>query len=312
LLPVSRRDKFIGALATFVQAIRGGIALLALGLNTVVLTAVLFLCSIAKLLALTDSARSRVRRFLARLPVAWIAINNGIFALLRITQWDIEVPPALNRDGCYLVLSNHQTWADVLILQRSFNRRLPLFRFFVKKALIWLPFLGAAWWTLDMPFMQRYSKEQLDRHPELKGRDLENARQACEKFRQMPVAMMNFPEGTRFTSAKRLQLSSPYRRLLEPHIGGIGQVLYALGDELDTLIDVTIVFPGRGDAVAPTLWQLLSGQVERVMVRARQLPIPRSLRGRNFRTDADFRRELERWVEHLWQEKDELIVSSES
>jgi 1-acyl-sn-glycerol-3-phosphate acyltransferase len=285
--------------------------LLALGLNTILLTLVLLLCSIAKLLAPTEAALARVRKFLARLPVAWISINNGVFSLLRVTQWDIEVPPGLNRDGCYLVLSNHQSWADVLILQRSFNRRLPFFRFFVKKSLIWLPFLGAAWWALDMPFMQRYSREQLEQNPELKGKDLENARESCEKFKQIPVAMMNFPEGTRFSSAKQAHRSSPYRHLLEPRIGGIGQVLYALGDELDALIDVTIVFPGRGGLAAPTLWQLLSGQVERVTVRARQVPIPGSLRGRNFRTDPDFRRELERWVTQMWREKDELVAALE-
>jgi 1-acyl-sn-glycerol-3-phosphate acyltransferase len=291
------------------HAIRGSIVLLALGLNTIVLTLVLFLCSLAKLLALTESARSHVRRFLARLPVAWIAVNNGIFAVMRITHWDIEVPPGLDRKGCYLVLSNHQSWADVLILQRSFNRRLPFFRFFVKKSLIWLPFLGTAWWALDMPFMQRYSKEQLELHPELKGRDMENARQACEKFRHMPVAMMNFPEGTRFSPTKRASQNSAYRMLLEPHIGGIGQVLYALGDELDGLVDVTILLPGRGHAAPPTLWQLLSGRIDRVVVRARHLPISQTLRGRNFRTDPEFRQELEHWIAQLWREKDELLLA---
>lgn len=283
--------------------------LLGLGLNTVLLTLVLLACAPAKLLASSDAASSRVRKFLARLPVAWIAVNNGIFALMRITHWDIEVPAGLNRDGCYLVLSNHQSWADVLILQHSFNRRLPFFRFFVKSALIWLPFLGTAWWALDMPFMQRYSKAQLERRPELKGRDLENARAACEKFRHIPVAMMNFPEGTRFSDAKQAHRNSPYRNLLEPRIGGIGQVLYALGDELDALIDITIVFPGRGGAPAPTLWQLLSGQVARVTVQAREVPIPGQLRGRNFRTDPDFRRELEHWVTQLWRDKDELMTT---
>jgi 1-acyl-sn-glycerol-3-phosphate acyltransferase len=285
--------------------------LLALGLNTILLTLVLLLCAIAKLLAPTEAARSGVRRFLARLPVAWIAINNGLFTVMRITEWDIELPPGLSRDGCYLVLSNHQSWADVLILQRSFNRRLPFFRFFVKQSLIWLPFLGAAWWALDMPFMQRYSRQELERRPELRGRDLESAREACEKFRGVPVAMMNFPEGTRFSAAKQDAGSGPYRNLLEPRIGGIGQVLYALGDELDALIDVTIVFPGRGGAAAPTLWQLVSGQTARVVVRARQVPIPDRLRSRNFRTDPDFRRELELWVNRLWQDKDELIAQLE-
>jgi len=289
------------------DAARGGIVLLALGLNTILLTLVLLLCAIAKLLAPTEAARSGVRRFLARLPVAWIAINNGLFTVMRITEWDIELPPGLSRDGCYLVLSNHQSWADVLILQRSFNRRLPFFRFFVKSSLIWLPILGQAWWALDMPFMKRHSKELLARRPELRGQDLENARKTCEKFRDMPVAMMNFPEGTRISEHKRLGRESSYRNLLEPRIGGIGQVFYALGEQLDALVDVTILYTGTDPAAPLSLWRLVSGQIPRVVVRARQLQIPAHLLGRNFATDLEFREELAAWVRHLWREKDELI-----
>jgi len=271
---------------------------------------IILVCSIAKLLVPEGSALNRVRKFLARLPVVWISINNGVFTLMRITEWRIEIPPGLNRNGCYLVLSNHQSWVDVLVLQRAFNRQLPFFRFFVKSTLIWLPFFGQVWWALDMPFMKRYSRQQLEQNPELKGRDLENAQQACEKFRDIPVSMMNFPEGTRFTVSKRDRAEVPYRNLLEPRIGGIGQVLFALADELDTLIDVTIIFPGRDRATTPTLWQLVSGQIPKIVVQAREVAIPDTLRGRNFRTDPEFRRELEQSVNQLWLEKDELIQDS--
>lgn len=303
----SSRIALIRIFPTIVQSARGAAVLLALGLNTVVLCLVLFLCSFAKLLAPAGAPRRRVRRFLARLPVLWIAVNNGLFSLMRITRWDIEIPPGLKREGSYLVVSNHQSWADVLILQRAFNRRLPFFRFFVKESLIWLPFLGAAWWALDMPFMKRYSREQLAARPELKGRDLENARKACEKFRQMPVAMMNFPEGSRYSISKRDYLGSRYRHLLEPRIGGIGQVLFALDEELDALVDVTIFFGGRGDKAAPTLWEFVSGQAPCVAVRARQVAIPPDLRGSNFRTDLEFRGRLERLISGLWQAKDEEL-----
>lgn len=297
----------IKPVSTLVRYGKGVIVLLALGLNTLLLTPVLLICSIAKLLVPEGAALNRVRKFLARIPVAWIAINNGVFALMRISEWDIEIPPGLNRNGCYLVLSNHQSWVDVLVLQRAFNRQLPFFRFFVKSTLIWLPFFGQAWWALDMPFMKRYSRQQLAENPELKGKDLENARQACEKFRNIPVSMMNFPEGTRFSVSKRDRAKVTYRNLLEPRIGGIGQVLFALADELDTLIDVTIIFPGRDRSTTPTLWQLVSGQIPRIVVRAREVAIPDTLRGRNFRTDLEFRQELEQSVNQLWFEKDETI-----
>jgi len=158
--------------------------------------------------------------------------------------------------------------------------------------------------------MQRASKEQLIRRPSLKGKDLENARKACEKFRNIPVAMTNFPEGTRFSIEKRDQKKSPFQNLLLPRIGGIGQVLYALSDQLDAVIDVAIIYPETGTAsAAPTFWKLVSGQISRIVVRARQIEIPQQLRGRSFRADSDFRRELEAWVNQMWSEKDELVAA---
>ena len=299
----------ISIFTTVGQVVRGVSALLIMGASTIVLTVILCILSIAKFLVPQGAALGFVRRFLAGLAELWISINNMVFTVFRLTSWDIEIPDNLNHNGCYLVSSNHQSWADVVVLQRCFNRRLPFFRFFLKSSLIWLPFLGTAWWALDMPFMQRVSKEKLARRPSLKGKDLENARKACEKFRDIPVSMMNFPEGTRFSTRKRDEKNSPYRNLLQPRIGGIGQVLYALGDELDALIDVTVLYPGGDDeADAPTFWQLVSGQVPRIVVRAQQHEIPQQLLGRNFRSDRDFRRELESWVNQLWLEKDGLIA----
>ena len=139
---------------------------------------------------------------LAGLAEAWASINNAVLSLHDNPEWDLDIPGGLDRKGCYLVNCNHQTWVDIAVLQRCFNRRLPFFRFFLKSQLIWVPFLGITWWALDFPFMKRVSRQQLARRPELKGKDLESARKACEKFRNIPVAMMNFPEGTRFTQAR--------------------------------------------------------------------------------------------------------------
>ena len=60
-------------------------------------------------------------------------------------------------NGHYLVLANHQSWVDILVLQKVFNRRIPLLRFFLKRQLFWVPLLGLAWWALDFPFMGRYT-----------------------------------------------------------------------------------------------------------------------------------------------------------
>jgi 1-acyl-sn-glycerol-3-phosphate acyltransferase len=273
-----------------------------------VLTSVLCVLAIPKWLAPSEGFRDRVRRVLAHIAETWISVNNFILSLYRNTRWRTEIPSGLDREGCYLVSCNHRSWVDILVLQRCFNRKLPLLRFFLKRELIRVPFLGVAWWALDFPFMRRDSTATLARRPGLKGRDLERAREACEKFRHLPVAMMNFPEGTRFSIAKRDRSESPFRNLLQPRIGGMGQVLYALGDRLDALIDVTIVYPASDPAGRPpTFWDLLTGRVQRVEARAQRREIPATLRGRDFRTDPQYRRELEAWMTRMWEEKDALI-----
>jgi len=289
---------------------KGSSALLMISISTIVLTLILCFFAVFKFLAPTEAIRDRLRVFLASIAELWISINNAILTLYSNTKWDIEVPPNLDRQGCYFISCNHQSWVDIIVLQRCFNRRLPFFRFFIKSQLFWVPFLGLAWWALDMPFMRRDSKQKLALNPARKGHDLENARRACEKFRNIPVSIMNFPEGTRFSTEKRDRKKLPYRNLLLPRIGGIGQVFYALGDELDAMMDVTVVYPqSRLAGEAPTFWQLVSGQIPKIIVRAEQREIPGHLRGRNFRTDREFRRELEHWVNQLWLEKDKTISS---
>jgi 1-acyl-sn-glycerol-3-phosphate acyltransferase len=293
---------------TIGHVFKGVVTLLIMTLNTIVLTMVLCLLALGKLLVRSDAALNRLRQVLAGLAESWISINIHTFALMRLTEWDIEIPDGLSVDGCYLVFSNHQSWIDIVVLQRAFNGHLPFFRFFLKSSLIWVPFLGVAWWALDMPFMKRHSREKINRMPGLKGKDLENARIACEKFREIPVSMMTFPEGTRFSVEKRDSNDSPFQNLLKPRIGGMGQVLYALAEPLDAMMDVTILYPRENmNGPAPTFWQFVSGQVPRIVVRARQLEIPPDLLGRNFRTDRAFRDELEGWVSQVWAEKDQLI-----
>jgi 1-acyl-sn-glycerol-3-phosphate acyltransferase len=298
----------ISIIRTALKTAKATIALLAISFSTIVLTTLLCILAVGKFLAPTEPIRNRMRQVLAGLAEFWISVNNAIFSLYRNPTWDIQVPGNLDYQGCYLVSSNHQSWVDILVLQRCFNRKLPFFRFFIKSQLFWVPFLGIAWWALDMPFMKRHSREKVAANPALKGRDLENARKACEKFRNIPVSITNFPEGTRFSVDKQKQRNSPYENLLQPRIGGIGQVFYALAEELDAMVDVTIVYPqtfltGRG----PTFWELLSGEIPEIIVRSELREIPADLRGRNFRTDREFRRELEDWMDRIWREKDQQI-----
>jgi 1-acyl-sn-glycerol-3-phosphate acyltransferase len=223
------------------------------------------------------------------------------FTRLRITT---SIDANLDPRGHYLVLANHQSWVDIPVLQAIFNRRIPLLRFFLKSQLFWVPLLGLAWWALDFPFMKRYSREQLERRPELAGRDIEATRRACAKFRALPVSIMNFVEGTRFTPAKHAKQVSPFARLLKPKAGGIAFVLDAMGDALHSILDITIVYPkGR-----PSMADLFADRIGEVRIEVQQYPIPAELRAGDYKNDPAFRERVQAWINSLWSSKDRTIA----
>ena len=284
--------------------VRGITTVVLLLVNTLVLIGPMMIVALLKLLP-----GSAWRRWCSRL-VMWIAetwaeICKAIFALMTPTHWDIRGVEALRQDTSYLIVSNHQSWVDIPALVETFNRKTPYFKFFLKKELIWVPFLGLAFWALDYPFMKRYSKAVLDKHPELKGKDLEITRRACEKFAGIPVTVVNFLEGTRFTPAKQQAQQSPYQHLLRPKAGGVAFVLAALGENLDALLDVTVVYP---EGTPPGFWALLSGQVSRVVVDVQTRPLDPALWRSDYQDDPEFRAQVQQWVSDLWTDKDQRIT----
>ncbi|WJN50689.1 acyltransferase [Pseudomonas asiatica] len=269
-------------------------------LNTLVLICPLLVFALLKLV-LPGRGRDYASWAVMWVAETWSEIDKAIFALCIPTQWDIRGVENLRKDTSYLAVSNHQTWVDIPALIESLNRRTPFFKFFLKKELIWVPLLGLAWWGLDYPFMKRYSKAFLEKHPELKGKDLEITKAACELFKRQPVTVVNYLEGTRFTEAKRQQQQSPYRYLLKPKVGGVAFVLAALGEQLDALLDVTIVYPGNK---APGFWDLLNGSISRVIIDIRVRELDPMLWAGDYENDAEFRQTVQAWVNQLWVEKD--------
>lgn len=201
---------------------------------------------------------------------------------------DAEVAPSPR--GRYLLIGNHQSWADILILLRVTQPQLPFPRFFIKQELIWVPLIGFATWALDMPYMKRYSKEQVRKNPALRGADMETTRRKCEVFRHLPSLIINYPEGTRFSHAKRDAQGSPYRHLLKPRVGGCAFIIEAMGDLLDGVLDLTIVYRGVED---PSFWDYCCGRLPEVRVSLRRLPVPEE--------------EARRWIARSWAQKDRDI-----
>lgn len=260
----------------------------------------LLLVAATKALLPFAGARRAANPLLTGIAESWIAVNGWMWDRFTGTRLQVEGGSQLQRDGHYLVLANHQSWVDILVLQKVFNRRIPLLRFFLKRQLIWVPLLGLAWWALDFPFMGRYTKQQIARNPALAGRDTEATRRACAKFREIPVAIMNFVEGTRFTVAKHDRQQSPYRHLLKPKSGGVAFVLDAMGTGLHGILDVSIAYPGG----SPSMLDLIGNRIPEVRVHIRQRPIPAALIGGSYQDDRTFRARFQQWMNGIWGEKD--------
>lgn len=248
--------------------------------------------------------RERVSRLIASTAQQWGAVSVWIWDRLAGVDWQVRGIDRLDREGQYLVIANHCSWNDIPVLMRAFDRRAPFFKFFLKQELFWVPILGLVWWGLDYPFMKRYSAAQIARRPALRGKDLDITRRACDKYRNQPVTILNFLEGTRFTPAKHAKQKAPYRHLLRPRVGGFAFALSALGPQLHCLLDVTIVYP-EGDPGG--LWDLNCGRVGRVLVDVRTIEIPERFFTGDYAGDVGFRAELKAWVESLWRAKDKRI-----
>ena len=274
-----------------------------LTINTVFWFVPLMTLALLKLLLPVAAVRRVLSRGLMWVAENWIAVNALALRGSGSRGWRADDAGSLDRDGWYLVLANHQSWVDILVLQVALNRRIPLLKFFIKQQLIWFPLLGIAWWAMDMPFMKRYSAAYLARNPHMKGRDFETTRKACEKFRDTPTSVINFIEGTRFSEAKRQRHNVPYRHLLRPRAGGFAVAMTSMGELFDAILDVTLVYPGG----AAKFWDLCCGRPVRVLVDVRERGVEPWLVGGDYEGDREYRRRVQRWLGDIWQEKDELI-----
>ena len=270
-------------------------ATLILVINTLVLCSSMIPFALAKLILPVTAVRHVCDRALMGIAALWMDINTFWLDTVNPVRWDVTGIEGLDPQGWFLVASNHQTWVDILVLQRVFNRRIPMLKFFTKKELIYVPVIGLAWWALDFPFMQRKGGASA-------RADLAAGRKACEKFRLVPTSVMSFVEGTRFTPTKHAQQKSPYRHLLKPKVGSLSMALETLGDAFTGYLDVTIVYP-QG---APTFTDALCGRIPEVVVRAQLRSIPPQALPAN--GEPAPRAPVQAWINELWQAKDEEIT----
>lgn len=248
--------------------------------------------------------RRAIHHFIFQVPSMWSWTLQITMRLTCRTKLIIKGAENLSKDNAYLLISNHQGLLDILILQIVLDRHIPQLRYFMKQALLWIPIIGQACYVMGYPFMKRYSKKQIAKHPEYRNKDLETTRKACERFANTPITLINYVEGTRFTKQKQRKKKSPFEHLLQPKAGGISFIMSAMDKQIHTILNVTMVYSARKHIS----WTFLKGKMKSVTVNIEQIPITENLRG-DYQNDLEFRSSFQSWLNQVWQDKDALIKS---
>ena len=271
-------------------------------LNTFILSCLLIPLGIIKFFLPITALKVLFTKFIIKVGELWIFTNKIWVKALHNPKWQIIGKENIKSDGWTIATSNHQSFADIFLLQDITNRKMPMLKFFMKYVLIYVPVIGLSWWALDMPFLKRYTKKQLENNPELHGKDVREMKRALKHYAMYPVTVFSFAEGTRFTIKKNLHQKSPFKNLLKPKEGGLATAL-SLVNEIDSLIDFTIKF----DTKKRSFWDYLCGRMNSVKVIIREIKIPAKFLNIDLLENKILRSEFKDWLHDIWNEKDILI-----
>lgn len=283
-------------------SLRGAIGLGLYSLDTLFWPIPIFIIALIRLIPIPPLQKA-CSKLLHAIPTYWTDINALIIRSMLTTEWEIHGLENLKADEWYMMISNHSSWADIIVLEHVFNRKSSPLRIFMKKELLWqMPLAGIAAKLVNFPTLHRHSKEYLAKHPEQKNRDIVATRKACERFKLFPTTVLTFAEGTRFTEKKRDRQDSPYKNLLRPRAGGIAFTLNAMGNQFKNLINVTVVYSSP-DA---SIFDFYCNKIKKITIYAEVVPITSEMIG-NYEDDREFRIQFQAWLNRVWQQKDMVI-----
>jgi 1-acyl-sn-glycerol-3-phosphate acyltransferase len=274
-------------------------------LNVAIAGSLLFIGGIIKLLLPFKKIQPILLNVMNAIFRFWALNNYLIIVLFNRVEWKITGAEGLNKNAWYLLIANHQSWLDIMILANFARTRIPEPKFFLKDSLKKVPFIGMGCWALNMPFMKRYSREQIAKNPKLKGQDIETTKKSCQHFQHIPTTIINFVEGTRFTPEKQAKQGLTFQHLLMPKAAGIAFTLAAMENKFDKILNITLLYPkNRKQMMKDTL----QGNLRRVEIHVEQIDVSAEIVGDYF-NDENFKQQFQQWLNNLWKQKDKLISS---
>lgn len=236
----------------------------------------------------------------------WVFDNAMILKLTNNIKWHISGDKIPKIKKSCVVISNHLSWADIIILCCVYRGRIPTTKFFMKHSLIYIPFVGLACYALGMPFLRRYSREKLLKDPKLRNADIESTKKACRRLATNPSSLINFVEGTRFTPVKAKLARSQYQNLMPPKAASVAIALGEIGKDIDYVFNTTLVYPHNRYPSKPFI-DLLKGKLKDVYADIELVKVTPEISG-DYLGDKAYKHQFTMHLRDVWQEKDEKIT----
>ena len=274
--------------------------------NTLILAVLMIPLGVIKFLIPLRTLRASFTRIIIKIGELWIDVNSSWVIYLHKPHIEITGEENLNGDSWFLSTSNHQSAADIFIVQYITNRKIPMLKFFIKYELIYVPVIGICWWALDMPFLKRYTQKQIKKNPKLKGRDYKKMKKSLEHYSLHPVSIFSYAEGTRFTEKKHKLQKSEFTNLLKPKEGGLAIALSNV-NKIKELIDITIIYDNDNLG----FWNYLCGNIKNIKVFISKIEVPSKYLTENLISSEELRGDFKLWLNSIWKEKDVLISNNQ-
>ena len=137
------------------------------------------------ILAIVNVTRIFIRSKSFKIKIAHLSNTIGnitvsgleyIFKLMHGNKIQVLDDGYENKEKWYIAMSNQSSWADIFNILIASNNKIPLVKFFMKKELSWIPFIFLANKTLNMPFVHRHSRSEIEKDPQLRFKDYENTK----------------------------------------------------------------------------------------------------------------------------------------
>ena len=231
-----------------------------------------------------------------------------LFGLVRLNY--ITPSQDIDKLSSYLVISNHLSTFDQLLIQYILNKRSSTLYLFAKYELIFTTLtygiigylLGHIFIKRPSPFWLKYNTRR-----ELSEFNQNILKKNFQLFQDIPRSFLLFPEGSRFTPEKKKTLESPHEYLLPPKIKAMEWMFSGMKKHLpDTsikCIDFTLVYPDHL-LKKPSFLDLLKGNFS-VYLNVNVYSLAEITKDCTNSEETEAR--LKEWIDEVWVKKDQMI-----